>query len=58
MQKYVLAVGACAPMHAFRACLCVSRSPAHQSLSVQAVLGGGGVCGGRVVRQGAPASRS
>lgn len=28
------------------------------SLSVQAVLGGGGVCGGGVVRQGAPAASS
>lgn len=27
----------------------------NQSLSVQAVLGGGGVCGGGVVGQGAPA---
>lgn len=30
----------------------------HQSLSVQAVLGGGGVCGGGVVGQGAPAASS
>lgn len=30
--------------------------PPHQSLSVQAVLGGGGVRGGGIVRQGAAAA--
>lgn len=32
--------------------------PSYQSLSVQAILGGGGVCGGGVIGQGAPAARS
>lgn len=32
--------------------------PSYQSLSVQAILGGGSVCGGGVIVQGAPAARS
>lgn len=38
--------------------VCVSLFLSHLSLSVQTVLGGGGVCGGGVVRQGASSIRS
>lgn len=58
MQRHVLATGRVCT----RACLfkhvTVCHSLSHQSLSVQAVLGGGGVRGGGVIRKGAPAAGS
>lgn len=42
----------------FQTCLSECLFLSHLCLSVRSVLGGGGVCGGGVVGQGAPAARS
>ena len=58
MVEHVPAVGPCAPAHAFSNMSLCAPVFLLISLSVQAVLGGGGVCGGGVVGQGAPAAGS